>query len=146
MSESPFLDLTQIAGLLADLKPATVRRLDELAELSRGERAIRGGVLPALALAPGASRCTGPGGLGNDRMHTEEAIVVISVRSAGHDDAAALDELHLVRTAVYTALETTVPAARFSPLRFVGGAVISLANGVLTYADRYATDCPAPVR
>lgn len=140
---APFLDLTVVAGMLADLTPGTVRTLEELAEISLGQRA-HAGTLPAVALVPGASRCTGPGGLGNDRMHTEEVVVVISVRAAARAEDAALDTLAAVRAAVWSKLEGQRPAARFSPLRYQGGALLSLNNAVLTYADRYSTDRPAP--
>lgn len=144
MSASPFLDLTVVAALLEDLAPATVRSIEELAEIGRGQATVRANVLPALALVPEATSVAGPGGQGNDRIITDGVVVVSAVRALAREDSAALDALRAIRTAVWSALEGVSPGARWSVLRLQGGALLSLGNGMLAWADRYSAQRGAP--
>ncbi|MBV5274457.1 MAG: hypothetical protein JZU52_12710 [Lamprocystis purpurea] len=144
---APFFDLAVIAAALAPLRDTgLVRDLRLLGSAERADPASGVRQPPSVLIVPERTVCTGPEGIGRGRTLTETIGILVQVRNLDSDDAAAATAIGAIRAAVWTALEgQRLAPPTWGPLRYQGGQMIAIAEGLFTWMDRYDTAAPVSV-
>lgn len=136
---APIFDAGLVIAALADLVPRPLASVVALGGIERADPAKRLRQLPGVAVVPESTRVAGEGGMGNARTVTERLAVITQVREVAGRDAQALAELSAIRAAVWERLEALRPSTEWSPLRFDGGRLLSIDEGVYSWIDYWIT-------
>lgn len=136
---APFLDPAWFVTTLAPLKPATIADVQVLVNETRATTDLLLGALPGIAILPVGSDASGPDGLGNGRILTEQTDLLIQIYQRGGPDQTALADLRALRGAVYALLEGVRPGASWSPLRYQSGRPLAVNNATYSWIERYQT-------
>jgi hypothetical protein len=136
---APIYDPGLVIAALADLMPRTVTSVVALGGIERADPAQRLRQLPGIAVVPESARVAGEGGMGNARTVTERLAVITQVREVAGRDAQALSQLAAIRAAAWERLEALRADTDWSPLRFDGGRLLSIDEGVYSWIDYWIT-------
>jgi hypothetical protein len=144
---APFFDLGLVQTALQSLVPGTVASVIQVGDASQAdpERALWD--LPALVIGPRETEVEGPGGLGNSRTVRETFEVVLQWRDTAGDSTAPAAGLRALRAALWGELEALRIDPQWAPLRYAGGALLSLDDDVYSWSEFYQTEtgtCTAP--